>query len=56
MADVVVPEVRFKIPADLKDPPEVRALKAGVVAFLNTVAFLVQVVRLWGANLFAPRA
>ena len=56
LAVVVAPVARFEIPADLNEPPEVSALKAGELAFLNTVAFLVQVERSCGANLLAPNA
>ena len=56
VAVVVAPVARFERPAVLSQPPEVNALKAGEVDFLNTVAFLVQVVRTCGANLLAPKA
>ena len=56
LAVVVAPLARFEMPAARNEPPEMSVLNAGELAFLNTVAFLVQVERLWGANLLAPRA
>jgi len=51
LAVVVAPLARFEMPAARKEPPEVSVLKAGELAFLNTVAFLVHVSKIMGDKL-----